>query len=346
MKILRDGTLCAAAVAILATFGCSNADVTQHVIASERVDPPQPEITLACSGRVEGRSETFEVGAAADGLVRKVYVKEGVQVTRGAKLAEIDCPDLQGSLQEAKAQAHGARQVKIRLLRGSRDEERLSAEQRSLAAKAVLEEATSNLGRTKELFDSGVTARANLDQAKRDADVAEAKLREAVRNEELVKAPALAEDVAKADADIAAADQRIRIVQDKVSKCVVTAPINGTILRVLMKTGESFSTLTPHPLFSMADLSTRRVRAEVDERDVAKIQIGQKVRISSDASQSEHFSGVVRRISDTMGRKKILTGDPSDKANRDVLEAIIDLQGGMKLPIGMRVTVQFLQAQR
>ena len=47
--------------------------------------------------------------------------------------------------------------------------------------------------------------------------------------------------------------------------------------------------------------------------------------------------------SKTMGRKKILSGDPSEKADRDVLEAMIDLNGAIKLPVGMRVTVEFLR---
>lgn len=344
MKVYETRVLFAttAAAAILWTSGCSSGG-GQNVMASAPAEPGKAGITLACPGRVEGRSETFEIGAGADGLVKAVYVKEGQRVARGTKLAEIDCPDLQASFQEARSQTESARQVKVRLLRGSRDEERLSAEQRTAAAKAVLEEAAAHLKRMKELHDSGVMARADLDQVKRDYDVAEAKLHEAVRNEELVKAPALAEEVAKADSDIASAEHRMEIVQEKMSKCVVTAPINGAILRVLMKTGESFSTLTPRPLFTMADLSVRRIRAEVDERDVSKVRVGQKVLIASDALHNQLLQGVVGRISDTMGRKRILTGDPSEKADRDVLEALIDLDSAIKLPVGMRVTVQFLR---
>jgi hypothetical protein len=113
-----------------------------------------------------------------------------------------------------------------------------------------------------------------------------------------------------------------------------------------MKAGESFSTLTPRPLFTMADLSVRRIRAEVDERDVSKVRVGQKVLISSDALQNQLLQGVVGRISDTMGRKRILTGDPSEKADRDVLEAMIDLDAAVKLPVGMRVTVQFQEVRQ
>jgi HlyD family secretion protein len=332
----------AAAGALISVSGCSNSG-GQKVMASEPSEPTKPGIILASPGRVEGRSETFEVGAGADGLIKAVYVKEGQLVSRGAWLAEIDCPDLKATFEEAKSQAESARQVKARLMRGSRDEERFSAEQRTAGAKAVLEEAAAHMKRMKELHDSGVMAQADLDQVKRDYDVAEAKLREAIRNEELVKAPALTEEVAKADSDIASAEHRMEIVQEKMSKCVVTAPITGSILRVLMKAGESFSTLTPRPLFTMADLSVRRIRAEVDERDVTKVRVGQKVLISSDALKDQILVGTVGRISEAMGRKKILSGDPSDKADRDVLEAMIDLNGAIQLPVGMRVTVQFLR---
>jgi multidrug efflux pump subunit AcrA (membrane-fusion protein) len=292
MKVYRTTVFFAitAAGAFLSISGCSSGG-GQNVMVSAPAEPAKPGITLACPGRVEGRSETFEVGAGADGLVKAVYVKEGQHVARGTKLAEIDCPDLQASFEEAKSQTESARQVKARVMRGSRDEERLSAEQRTVAAKAVLEEAAAHMKRMKELHDSGVMARADLDSVKRDYDVAEAKLREAIRNEELVKAPALAEEVAKADSDIASAEHRMEIVQEKMSKCVVTAPINGAILRVLMKSGESFSTLTPRPLFTMADLSVRRIRAEVDERDVSKLRVGKGVDLLRRTAESALAGG-------------------------------------------------------
>ncbi len=344
MKFSRTAVVGAAVAAagLIALSGCSSSG-PQSVMAFTRAEPPKPGVVLACAGRVEGRSETVQVGAAADGVVKAVYVKEGAHVIRGTLLAEISCPDLQPSLGEAEALAQSARQVKVRLLRGSRDEERLSVEQRTLAARAVLDEAASHLRRIKQLTARDVVAPSDLDQMQRDFNVAEAKLREAIRNEELVKAPPLDEEVAKADSDIIAAEGRIQIVREKISKCSVTAPIDGSVLRVFMKPGESFSTLTPQPLFSIADLSVRRVRAEIDERDVRRVRVGQKVMISADALQNDTFFGVVRQISDTMGRKKILTGDPSEKADRDVLEAMIDLNNSVKLPVGMRVLVKFLE---
>ncbi|HUQ90041.1 MAG TPA: efflux RND transporter periplasmic adaptor subunit [Bryobacteraceae bacterium] len=300
------------------------------------------QVVLASPGRVEGRTETIEVGAAIDGLVRTVHVKEGQVVAKDEPLAEIGCPDLQASLQTALSEVESAKQVRARLLRGSREEERLAAEQRTVAAKAVLGQSLVHLSRTTELVRAGTAARSLITEAQRDHDVAEAKLREATRQEELVKAPPMKEDLAKADADVQVAENRVTSVQQHISKCYVKAPIGGTVLRVLLRPGESFSLNAPKPLIMMADLSTRRVRAEVDEKDVTKVAMGQNVIVTSDAVPNRKFRGVVSRLASTMGRKKILSGDPTEKSDRDVLEVMVDLENdGRKLPLGLRVVVQF-----
>src|ERR1700732_1546086 len=81
-------------------------------------------VVFASPGRVEGASETTQVGAAADGVLKTVYVKEGQFVKRGTLLGEIGCDDLQASLQTAIAEADGARQARTRILRGARDAEK------------------------------------------------------------------------------------------------------------------------------------------------------------------------------------------------------------------------------
>ncbi|MBI4903070.1 MAG: efflux RND transporter periplasmic adaptor subunit [Acidobacteria bacterium] len=300
-------------------------------------------VILASPGRIEGRSDTIEVGAAIEGVVAAVHVKEGQRVFRDAVLAEIGCPDLRASLHTAFAVVDSSRQVRARLLRGSRDEERQASEQRSFAAKAVLDQASAHLKRTKELAQAGVMARSVLDEAQRDFEVAEARLREALRHEALVKAPPMQEDIAKADADIRASENRLVAIEQQITKCTVKAPISGTILRVMLRPGESFSTVTPKPLFTIADLSGRRVRAEVDEKDVGKVAPGQKVIVRSDALGDRKFTGTVTQLASTMGRKRVYSGEPTEKSDRDILEVTADLdESAGQLPLGLRVVVQFL----
>ncbi len=304
-------------------------------------------VVFASPGRVEGASETTQVGAAADGVLKSVYVKEGQYVKRGTLLGEIACDDLQPALQTAMAEADSARQTRARLLRGARDEEKKIATEKTSAARATFEEAKSRMDMQRSLYQKEQVSRATYDQAVRDLGVADANLRAALRTEELVAAPPLQEDTARADADVLAAEGRVRTVQERIGKCSIVAPIDGTVLRVYARRGESFSTVTPRPLFSLADTSTRHIKAEVDERDVDKLFAGQNVVIQADALDGKKLRGSVAMISAMMGRKTISTGDPSDKSDRDVLEAVIELEDNSRpLPIGLRVTVQFLSNAR
>src|SRR5713226_7820122 len=304
-------------------------------------------VAFASPGRVEGASETTQVGAAADGILKAVYVKEDQFVKKGTLLGEIACDDLQASLQTAMAEADGARQARTRLLRGARDEEKRIASEKTAAARATFEAAKSRMQMQRALFQKEQVSRATYDQAVRDIGVADANLQAALRTEELVAAPPLQEDTARADADVLAAEGRVRTVQERIGKCSIVAPIDGTVLRVYARRGESFSTVTPRPLFSVADTSTRHIKAEVDERDVDKLSVGQNVIIQADALDGKKLRGSVARISAMMGRKSISTGDPSDKSDRDILEAVIELDDNSRqLPIGLRVTVQFLSNAR
>jgi multidrug resistance efflux pump len=300
-------------------------------------------VAFASPGRVEGASETTQVGAAADGILKAVYVKEGQFVKRGTLLGEIACDELQAGLQTAIAEADGARQTRTRILRGARDEEKRVATEKTAAARATFDEAKSRLEMQRALYQKEQISRASYDQSVRDLGVADANLRTAVRTEELLAAPPLQEEKARADAEVLAAEGRVRTVQERIGKCSILAPIDGTILRVYARRGESFSTVTPRPLFSLADTSSRHIKAEIDERDVDKVSIGQKVVIQADALDGKRLNGSVVRISAMMGRKSISTGDPSDKSDRDILEAVIGLEDNTRsLPIGLRVTVQFL----
>jgi multidrug resistance efflux pump len=94
----------------------------------------------------------------------------------------------------------------------------------------------------------------------------------------------------------------------------------------------------------MADISIRRVRAEIDERDVTKVRIGQKVLVFPTGREDEKLTGKVQQIAASMGRKRVISGDPADKTDHDVLESLIRLDPkGQSLPVGMRVVVQFFQ---
>jgi len=325
------------------TGASAHTDVARPAPAP-RETPRSPAIALASPGRIEARSDLVNVGAGIDGVVRSIHVQEGQTVQRGDVLADLACDDLQSALQVAKANRDSLMNSRLRLQRGSRPEERDAAAQKTVAARAVLNQAAAQMARMSKLYEAQEVSRLTFEEAQRDRDVAEAQLQQAQRNQEMVDAGALPEELARADADLSGAEAGIKLAEDKLGKCVVRAPISGTVLRVLLREGESFGLVAPRPLFTMADVSSRRVRAEVDENDIANVHIGQKLIVSADAYSHRTFSGVVTQLANVMGRKSVVTGDPAQKADRDILEVTADLnQQANALPVGLRVTVQFIR---
>ena len=301
------------------------------------------EIVLACPGRVEGHNEVINVGAGADGVLTAVLVQEGQQVRAGQMIALIDCREIESQINEARALAERARQNRLRLLRGSRPEERRKAADETAVAEAQFKQAQLQHERVAQLFKTAVVSKEELDKAARDLAVAEATLHAAKNQQALVNAPPLPEELARSDSEVRLAKEQARTAKARLDKCTVKAPLSGTVLRTFLKAGESVSTVFPQPIISLADTSQIRVRAEVDERDVGRVYLGQSVLVMADAYPEKKFAGKVSRVGAVMGRKKVRTGDPAEKSDRDVLEVLIDLdETPGYLVVGLRTSVQFL----
>lgn len=306
-------------------------------------ETPAVPIVAAAQGRVEGRTENIEVEASIDGVIRTLSVSEGQKVAKGQIIAAIACNDLDYEVRALDAALESARQSRVRLLRGSRDEERRVAEEEVLAARAIADQQRKQNDRMQLLVAKDDVPKQTAENVRRDLDTAEANLRSAIEKQKLVNAGPLAEEVAKADADVTAASQKLQAVRAQQEKCVVRSPISGSVTRVLMREGEAFSVVVPRPIVTIADLSGRRVRAEVDERDLTKVWINQKVRMSAEGYPGV-LSGAVAWKAVVMGRKHVISTNPADKADRDVLEAlIVPDRSAPPLPLGLRVTVEFLK---
>jgi hypothetical protein len=90
---------------------------------------------------------------------------------------------------------------------------------------------------------------------------------------------------------------------------------------------------------TIADVRMLRVRADVDERDVARLEVGQAAWVTADAYGDRRFEGRVVRVGRMLGRKTVRTDEPSEKTDTKVLETLVELAPGTRLPVGLRVDV-------
>ena len=79
------------------------------------------------------------------------------------------------------------------------------------------------------------------------------------------------------------------------------------------------------------------IRAEIDETDIGKIKLGQEARITADAFPGRSFTARLVRISGGIGKKEILTDNPMDKVDTEILETFLELEPDAPLRVGLRV---------
>ena len=302
---------------------------------------PVRESAVVGPGRVEPASEEVQVASELEGRLARVPVEEGSRLHSGDVVAVLENQDYQArvSLEEADV---ASRQAELqRVVAGARVEERGEAAAGVAEADAALNNARAEFKRYESLYADGLTAREQLEVRRTAAAEAEARLEAARHHRELVDAAAREEDRSRAQAQVELARSRLAEARSLLEKTVIRAPIAGVVLRRNYRAGETVP--AGAAIVTMGDISRLRVRMELDERDIARVRLGQAAYCTADAYGSRRFPGRVVRIGQMLGRKNIHTGDPAERADTKVLEALIELDPGTPLPPGLRVDVYLKQ---
>ncbi len=326
-----------ATVGVVATLFTLNSVRGSRSATEVRTASITSQHLIAAPGRVEPISEEIKVSSEIRGKLKAVRVEEGEVVKRGQIIAVIVNDDYQAQVASAKAQRQEKEAELRRVINGARKQERQEAWQGVEETRAQMENAQAEMNRRKTLVEKGVIAREEADRAEREFKVAKARFDAASERHSFVDDAAREEDRAKAEADVALAHAQLDEAEARLEKTFVRAPMDGVILRKHMKSGESVSEMRETPIVTMADISKLRVRMDVDEADVGKLQVGQRAYITAEAFAGEKFYGRVVRIGQILGKKNVRTDEPSERVDTKILETLIELEDGRKLAPGLRV---------
>jgi membrane fusion protein, heavy metal efflux system len=142
-----------------------------------------------------------------------------------------------------------------------------------------LELAEKTLAMTKDLFEHQAASRIALQQAENDVAKANGKVQQ---SEEVLQVLGL-DSHPKGDAS------RLE------SRVPVRTPISGTVTERTVTNGQFVGPDNP-PLLTIADLTSVWIQADVFERDLRNISIGQKADVTAAAYPDEHFIARVSQI--------------------------------------------------
>jgi len=272
---------------IVASVGCrrtanvpANSSVGQNTTAAptknsaieiELVGPQSIAGVIPATGKVLVPEDRVAViGPVNAGRIVRLFAGQGSRVQKGQKLADLESADID--------------QAEADYLKALADYENA---RRSSAAEIRL--AQENYDRTKLLYEKTITAGKNLQTAEHDLEVAKAAGESSVNG---------------AKATLTAARRHLLILglssstidslpkkPDLAAVFSLNSPIAGTVIERNATVGASVG--TDSNLFKIIDLSRVWIDANVFEKDLARVRMGQEVKVNLPALPGSTYTGRV-----------------------------------------------------
>lgn len=201
--------------------------------------------SITATGTIEPVT-SVTVGTQVSGIVSKLYVDYNSVVKKGQVIAELDKTNLLSQLATAKTQL--------------------------ATAQSQLNYQTANYKRYQTLFQKGLVAADDYDNAKLS-------YRQAVEQ-------------------VASAKEEVQRAQTNLGYATITSPIDGVVLSKSVEEGQTVAASFSTPeLFTIAqDLTNMQVVADVDEADIGDVKEGERVSFTVDAYPNDTFEGVVKQV--------------------------------------------------
>jgi HlyD family secretion protein len=303
--------------------------------------PPRkasPYFTTAV-GRVDSEEEARQLVAATDGVIKALYVSRGQTVAAGQALLKVDCAPRIAETNARYAEANRANAAARIVYEGARGEEIVAGQANLAAAQSALLNQQQRLDQASKLIADGYISRRELDARTNERDAAKASVQAASAKLDQLRNGARQSERVEASAAANAALGQARTARALADQCVLESPIRGQVLQILRREGEFSGASQGTPLIVVGNLAQLTVRAEINERDAARVLPGQRADIWIEG-QPKRWSGTVTHLASIMGRRSARSLDPTDRFDRDVREAFIafDEETPPAL-VGLRVTV-------
>lgn len=289
MKKLSKIWLVVAGIVIIAivAWALSGGKKEQQIsFDTATVAPANIQNSITATGTIEPVT-SVTVGTQVSGIVSKLYVDYNSTVKKGQVIAELDKTNLMSQLNTAKAQLQ--------------------------TAQSQFNYQTTNLNRYKTLFQKGLVAADDYDNALLSYK--------------------------QAKEQVASAKEEVQRAQTNLGYATITSPIDGIVLSKSVEEGQTVAASFSTPeLFTIAqDLTNMQVVADVDEADIGDVKEGERVSFTVDAYPDDTFEGVVKQV-----RQEATTTN-----NVVTYEVVISAPNAdLKLKPGLTANVTIFTAER
>ncbi len=244
-----------------------------------------------------GTIEAVEVDIVPEvsGRILERPVDQGDQVQAGALIARIDPEPYRIALAEAEGALASAR-ASVKLLEAGYRVEEIEAAAREVdEAVAQWTQAEARIARVEDLVAGKVAAPDDLDLARRDRDVAAARVAAAGERLSLVRRGYRPEEIDRARAEVV----RLEAARDKArldfARTELRSPVAGTVTHKLQEPGEYAR--PGSPIVTVADLVNLYTWVYLGEADLPKVRLGDSASVRVDAFPGKDFPGKIVYVS-------------------------------------------------
>jgi HlyD family secretion protein len=261
--------------------------------------------TIASSARVGGVQETA-VGAQFTGTIEQLFVKVGDRVQEGQPIATLRNEVTQQQKAQAQSAVETARAKLAQAAKPPLPSELDEASHGVTEAKAQvaqinaqLQLATTDSERGKEMFDHGLIPRSEFERLQSNQQSLRSQLRSAkatvrvreAKLETLQKSP-LPENVQVARAQLVEAEQALQVAKQQSREAKVKAPFAGVVTALNAEQGQTVGSNGVVNLVS----DELEIRVDLDEINLADLELGQTAILSSSAFGEKTFQGKLTDI--------------------------------------------------
>jgi HlyD family secretion protein len=282
------------AVTAVIALAASYSIKSEIPVRAEKVERAAIMSSISTNGKMEP-TNNFQSRTVGPSLVSEVLVKEGDHVKAGQLLIRLDEAEAQSQLAHARAQERAAEADMIAIRRGGSQEEILTNQSSTAKAKTELDAAQRNYEAMKRLQATQAASAGEVAEAQNRVTRAQADLK--LLQDKTTGRYSNAE-VARAQAAVADAKASVAAAEDIVRHANVVSPNAGIVYSVPVKKGAFVN--SGDLLVQVADLEKMQVHAFIDEPEIGKLRVGQKVTVTWDAIPGRTWTGEVSHVPTTV----------------------------------------------
>ena len=231
----------------------------------------KPEV-VTLQGQMQ--MQQTSIAAKVPGRIAKILVTEGDAVTVGQQLIEMDSPEINAKINQARAGKQMAQSELDKAENGARPQEIAQAKAAWQANKAASDLAENTYQRVNRLYEEGLMARQKRDEAYAQYLATQDQTEAARLQYDLAKEGARSEDKSAATAQVAKVDAQLEEALLAKEEANLKSPIAGIVDNVIVSVGEVIGQGVP--ILTLVNTDEQWVVLNVTESYLNQFAIGQQ----------------------------------------------------------------------